>query len=152
MATIKEQFPNLNELLNEMSNAVNGSINQDTNYCLSYKWPVLTFGHHVGDNYLNVYKSVDGVIIILNSKVGSDDKLRTYSAEFKSDFTLEEWNKFVDELLLKHAANPEYAKFAGGKVAQKMENELTGGKRGCMLTLVVLVVALLFCSFLMVNS
>jgi 3-dehydroquinate dehydratase len=116
MNNLKTIFPNLAEFLQEISSAYKGGFKSDNGYRMSFIMPLYTFGHHVGDNYFELEKKINGYIFSFVSKKGSSEKVITSSHEVYKDLSFEEWNKLIDSVLKRHMQKPEYIKFATGKL------------------------------------
>jgi hypothetical protein len=130
---LRQKFPNLSELLQDKTELFNGGFVSDDGTKLLYKMPVLTFGHHVGDNWIVVEEGVLGYIISFQSKVGSNLMVKTTSKkEYYNDLQITDWDVVLNEILSAHIVKPEYIDFTVGKVGKKMERQLTGQNSGCM--------------------
>ena len=145
MNNLKSQFPNLSEILDDATSVHKGGFKSDNGSCLVYMMPVFTFGHHTGDNYFELEKKVNGFIFSVVSKRGAKEIIRTSSHEIFEDLSHEEWDRFVNDMFMKHAVKPEYPAFAAGKLAKIQERQLTG--KGCLISLLFLTMTLMMLIF-----
>ena len=137
MNTLKSQFPNLSEMLEEMTSAYKGGFKSDNGYCLVYMMPVFTFGLHTGDNYFELEKRDNVLVLSIVSRSGRKEVVRTPSLKISKDLSSEEWDYLIDSLLKEHAVKPEYPVFAAGKLAKIQERQLTG--KGCLFSFIFLI-------------
>ena len=114
MSELKKIFPNLFDLLCELSSNYNGGLKSDDGYRMSFIMPVFTFGKHVGDNYFEIEKKINGYVFSYVSKKGAVEKARTSSFELFKDLSFKDWDEIIDNVLRRHIIKPEYIEFATG--------------------------------------
>lgn len=138
---LRTRFPNLSFLLKEMTAPYNGEYISYHPNMMAYRMPVVTFGQHVGDNWLilnyDISGGSSGFAFSMESKINSTLKVQTVSSEkFNDDIPIEEWKQLVDRVMLIHAVKPEYSEFATGKVGKDFERKVLGQNSGCMVFIV----------------
>lgn len=134
---LRQKFPNLARYLNEATEAYRGGFVSDDGNRLSYKMPVITFGHHVGDNWVTLERGFSGYILSVESKIDSHLKVKTSSSrEVSEDLSTEQWKQNFDEVLIAHSIKPEYGEFAKGKVGKEFEKKISGQGSGCMVFII----------------
>lgn len=135
---IKQIFPNLNNFLQVLTEAQGGSLVSSDDTKLSYRMPVLTFGQHMGDNWINLERDKMEYRLTLESKVGKKVRVKTYSNNtYTLDLDTEEWDQEVNELIQSHWSKEEYLDFSSGMSAQKFMRGSKPNNSGCFVLLMV---------------
>lgn len=135
---IKQKFPNLNKFLQALTEPQGGSFVSSDDSKLSYKMPVLTFGQHVGDNWINLEGDKMEYKLTLESKVGKKVKMKTYSNNsYVWDLETEEWDQEINDLIQTHWSKQEYLEFSAGMPAQEFMRGSKRNNSGCLVVLLI---------------
>ena len=146
---ISQKFPNLDMFLKTLTEPLGGGFVSDDNTKLSYKFPVLTFGNHVGDNWIILEKMQTDYRLTLESKTGRKIKIKTYSKSvYFRDLKSENWDEELNDLIQSHWTKEEYREFSAGMSAEKFMRGSKPNNSGCMLLITLCMISLITILFI----